>query len=70
MSEKRTSQGSAMNYGWRIDGNGCVRKACSGCPEMNGACCRNTGEKILYPATGPVGLFCPLPRVEPPEDGE
>ena len=66
---KRTFQDSSVNQSVRLDA-GAPRAACMGCPGYVFPVCRETGEDILYPVSGPVGFRCPLPVLARAEEGD
>jgi hypothetical protein len=69
-TEKRHTQSSWGNQDRRVDGP-YVLHSCStivrSCTNWQYPNCGPTGEYIPWPATGPVGKLCPLPKYIDPD---
>jgi hypothetical protein len=61
--EKRHSQQSDGYYAQKMDGV-LIVTACLRCSRFDLVRCKDTGEEIKFPFSGPVGMQCPLPGYE------
>jgi hypothetical protein len=58
--QKKKSLTSVVHYKTKFDGN-FVRSSCFRCLQYKHPVCKDTGEDIPNPVTGPVGDRCPFP---------